>query len=155
MDPVMMPPEKQRYSSKQFEALGRLSPAVAHDINNLLSGILGYSELLGESVAGPLRPHVEEIGKAARRIASLAQILMAFEPKHHGPPEVLDFSRIVREMERFIPHLLGPGIECTIEIEPGLWSVRGEWALTVNVIILLAVEIRDSMPEGGKLRLGI
>jgi two-component system cell cycle sensor histidine kinase/response regulator CckA len=150
----MTPPGKQNHGSKQIEAMGLLAPAVAHDINNLLSGILGYSELLSESAEGQLKLHVEEIVKAARRIASLTRILMAFKPRSFGHPEVLDLGEMIREMERFFPQLLGDRIECSVEMESGLWPVRGEWTRIMQALILLSAEMRDGMPEGGNLRLG-
>ena len=87
-----MPIDQELRHSRQLQMMGQLSEAVAHEMNNQLSGVLGYSELLlEESLADPLIPHVEEIMKAGKRLASLAHLLLIFR-EHEYRPEHFDIN---------------------------------------------------------------
>ncbi len=147
-----MSSEEQLRYSRLLEAFGGLSAEVAHDINNLLSGVLGYSELLlSEPAIDHLKPYIEEISSAGRRIASLVRILMVFNRKYTCHPEILDLNNTIREIERFIIKIIGSGIEFDIETAAELWPVSVDSAQIKQALINLAIDMGDMLPEGGKL----
>jgi two-component system cell cycle sensor histidine kinase/response regulator CckA len=140
--------------SRQLEAIGKLSPAVAHDINNLLSGILGYSQIvLTDPAVGYLKPHVAEIEKAGKRIASLVRILQVFRHRSVYRPETLNLNNVIQEMEKYFPLIIGPQIDfCSVK-DPELWSVRADLAQIRQALISLAIDMPDILPQGGAVSL--
>lgn len=143
--------ERERKNRKQLEAAGKLSAPVAHDINNLLSGILGYCDLIsGEPGAEHLKSHIEEISIAAKRMASMARMLLVFTRKGIPRPEILNANDIIGEIERFILHLAGPGMEFSASEEPALWHVRADSAQLKRALLTLAIGFAELMPKGGK-----
>jgi two-component system, cell cycle sensor histidine kinase and response regulator CckA len=145
--------EQLKYS-KRMEAVGKMSAPVAHDINNLLSGILGYSELLlSECSIGHLKPYIEEISSAGRRIASLARILLVFSRQSITRLEILDLNNLIRETEKFIPYVLGSTIGYSTVKGAELWPVRADAAKIKQVLITLAIDMLEIMPDGGNFTL--
>jgi two-component system cell cycle sensor histidine kinase/response regulator CckA len=144
--------EEQLRQSQKMEAVGRLAGGVAHDFNNLLAVILGHSELLAETTA-PEQVHKrgEQIKKAAEDAANLTRQLLSFSRKQVLAPTVLDVGAVVSEMEDMLHRLLGEDIElCTVfDPEPAL--VRADRGQLQQVIMNLAANARDAMPEGGSL----
>jgi nitrogen-specific signal transduction histidine kinase len=135
---------------KQIEAVGRMSSPVAHDINNLLSGILGYSELLlNESAIEHLKPYIEEISSAGRRIASLARILLIFSRRSISHLEILDLNEVIQETEKFIPCVLGSQIGFSTVKGTELWPVRADSARIKQILFTLAIDMQEIMPGGG------
>ncbi len=142
--------EEERKNSKRLEAAGKLSSPVAHDINNLLSGILGYCDLiLSEPSAEHLKPHIEEITNAGKRMASMARMLLVFTGKGIPRTEMLNANDIIHEIERFILHLVRPGVEFSVVEEPALWQVRADSAQMKRALLTLATDIGERMPKGG------
>jgi hypothetical protein len=136
-----------------LEAIGKLSPVVAHDINNLLSGILGYSQImLSDPAAGNLKPYIEEIEIAGKRIAALARILQVFNQKQIHHAELLDLNLMVQEIEKFIPPIIGPEIHFISIKEPRLWLVRDK-ARIRRQFLALAIDAQDMLSQGGTLTL--
>lgn len=143
--------EREQKNPKQLDAAGKLSAPVAHDINNLLSGILGYCDLIsGEPAAEHLKSHIEEISNAAKRMASMARMLLVFTRKGIAQPEMLNASDIIGEIEQFIIHLAGPRIEFAASEEPALWHVRVDSAQLKRALLTLAIGFGELMPKGGK-----
>ena len=143
--------EKERKNSKQLEAAGKLSAPVAHDINNLLSGILGYCDLiLSEPAAEHLKIHMEEISAAGKRISSMARMLLAFTRKGIPRPELLNANDIIHEIERFILYLVGPEKEFAAAEEPALWHIRADSAQMKRALLTMAIDIGERIPKGGK-----
>ena len=143
--------EKERKNPKQLEAAGKLSTPVAHDINNLLSGILGYCDLVSsEPAAENLKSHIEEISNAAQRMASMARMLLVFTRKGIPHPEILNANDIIGEIKPFIPHLAGPGIEFSASEESAVWYVRADSAQLKRALLTLANGFGELMPKGGK-----
>ncbi len=135
---------------KQIEAIGRLSSPVAHDINNLLSGILGYSELLlSESNIDHLKPYIEEISKASKRIASLTRVLLIFSRKYIGHPEEVDLNSVLLEIEKIVPYVLGPNIRFAVQKGSDLWPLKTDPVKIKQAVITLAIDMRELMPDGG------
>ena len=145
--------EEQLRQSQKMEAVGRLAGGIAHDFNNLLTVIKGYSELMLEDLdnADPLRNEVDEIKKAADRAASLTRQLLAFSRQQVLAPKVVDLNTIVGNMDKLLHRLLGEDIDLFTVLEPGLGRVKADPGQVEQVIMNLAVNARDAMPEGGKL----
>jgi PAS domain S-box-containing protein len=145
--------EAQLRQSQKMEAVGQLAGGVAHDFNNLLTAITGYSELvlMQLSEAEPLYADVKEILGAANRATSLTRQLLAFSRQQVLKPAVLDLNQVVGEMERMLRRLIGENIELITRPGERLAAVRADQGQLEQVIVNLAVNARDAMPEVGKL----
>jgi two-component system, cell cycle sensor histidine kinase and response regulator CckA len=145
--------ERQLQMAAKMEAVGRLSGGIAHDFNNLLGVIIGYAQVLKRSLepASPLFEHAEEIEKAGKRAASLTRQLLAFGRQQILTPTVLDLNALVVGMEKMLPRLLGEDIAVTIRLDPELGTVKADLTQIEQIVMNLAVNARDAMPEGGKL----
>jgi hypothetical protein len=145
--------EEQFRQAQKMEAVGRLAGGVAHDFNNVLGVIIGYAELIrrGSKAAEPLRARVDEILKAAGRAADLTQQLLAFSRKQVLQPKVLDLNAVASEMERMLQRLIGEDVRLITSFEPSLGRVKADPGQLSQIIVNLAVNARDAMPEGGTL----
>ncbi|HWZ28482.1 MAG TPA: response regulator [Gemmatimonadales bacterium] len=145
--------ERQLLQAQKMEAVGRLAGGVAHDFNNMLTAILGYTGLLLEGLPtlSPLRPDIEEIEKAAQRAAGLTRQLLAFSRKQPQEVRVLDLNEQVADMHKLLGRLLGEDIEVVTKVAKALGPVRADASQLEQVIVNLAVNARDAMPEGGRL----
>ena len=149
--------ETQLRHAQRMEAIGRLAGGVAHDFNNLLAAILGHSELMiGRLEAShPLRRSAEEVQKAAVRGAMLTRQLLAFGRRDMLTLQVLDLNAVVEGMDGMLRRLIGEDIE--LESIHGLQPVRvrADRGQLEQVIVNLAVNARDAMPQGGKLTINV
>jgi two-component system cell cycle sensor histidine kinase/response regulator CckA len=147
--------ERQLRTAQKMEAIGRLSGGIAHDFNNHLGVIIGYSRVLKRQLGenNPLTEHALEIEKAGQRAASLTKQLLAFSRQQVLTPAVLSLNTLASEMDRMLPRLLGENIEVSLELDPELGSVKADQGQIEQVIMNLAVNARDAMPEGGKLKI--
>ena len=145
--------EERLIQSQRLEAVGRLAGGVAHDFNNLLTVILGYSTmlLLRLPEGDALTKKVREIQRAGERAAALTHQLLAFSRRQVLVPRILDLGAIVRDMESMLRRLLGDDIELTTGVDPDLDRVRADPGQIEQVVVNLAVNARDAMPEGGRL----
>ena len=145
--------EQQFLQAQKMEAVGRLAGGVAHDFNNALGVITGYSELLQLALpeGETLRKQAEEIQKAGRRAASLTRQLLAFSRKQTIQPVVLDLNSIVTDIEKMLRRLIGEDIDLVIVGDPELKRVKADRGQIEQVLMNLAVNARDAMPQGGKL----
>lgn len=145
--------ELQLRQAQKMEAVGRLAGGIAHDFNNLLMVISGYSEFLLERI-GPdpqLRGPAEEISNATQRATSLTRQLLAFSRKQMLAPKVLDLNEVVTENLKMLTRMIGEDIDLVMVPGPGLGAVRADPGQIDQVIMNLAVNARDAMPQGGKL----
>jgi two-component system cell cycle sensor histidine kinase/response regulator CckA len=143
--------EERLAQAEKMEAIGRLAGGVAHDFNNLLTVISGYAEIL------LARPHVEgreqlsEIAHAAEQAAGLTRSLLAFSRRQVLHPRVLDVNEIVAGMEPIVQRIIGDDVSVGVRLAPGLSPVEADQAQLERVILNLAANARDAMPDGGRL----
>ena len=145
--------EEQLRQAQKMEAVGQLAGGVAHDFNNLLTAILGYCNLMLDDLSqdDPKRPDLEEIKSAGERAAALTRQLLAFSRRQMLQPQIVDLNALVRQMEKLLRRLISEDVELVTELGPALPSVRVDPASLEQVIVNLAVNSRDAMPEGGRL----
>jgi two-component system, cell cycle sensor histidine kinase and response regulator CckA len=144
--------ETQLRLSQRMEAIGRLAGGIAHDFNNVLTVVQGNVQLLLLDMQNEtLRGNVEEIGSASKRAAGLTRQLLAFSRQQVLRPKVLDLARIVHEMEEMLRRLIGEHIELSVLGDRELGYVEADPAQIGQVVMNLAVNARDAMPDGGKL----
>jgi two-component system cell cycle sensor histidine kinase/response regulator CckA len=145
--------EDQLRQAQKMEAVGQLAGGIAHDFNNLLMAIMSNAELAGLELRpdAPAHPHIEEIKSASRRARALTQQLLAFSRKQMLQPRVLDMNTVVRDAEQILRRLIGENISMAVELETSLGQVRADPGQLAQVLINLAVNARDAMPQGGQL----
>jgi signal transduction histidine kinase/CheY-like chemotaxis protein len=137
--------------SARLEAVGRLAGGVAHDFNNLIMIIKGYSEMLLDSATPDSRPQIEEIKRAGDRASALTRQLLAFSRKQILEPQILDPNQIVKNMVKMLQVLIGEDIELVTSLSTGIGRVQADPGQLEQVVMNLAVNARDAMPTGGKL----
>jgi signal transduction histidine kinase/ActR/RegA family two-component response regulator len=135
----------------RLEAVGRLAGGVAHDFNNLVMIVKGYSDMLMDSVPAESRPHLEEIKKAGDRATALIRQLLAFSRKQALQPQVIDPNHVVRNMVKMLRVLLGEDIDLITNLSDQALRVLVDPGQMEQVIMNLAVNARDAMAHGGKL----
>ena len=144
--------ETQLRQAQKMEAVGRLAGGIAHDFNNLLTAISGYSEFLIEGLDdGRLRRHADEIRKAAARAASLTGQLLAFSRRQVLQPRALDLNAVVSDMDMMLRRLIGEDVELVALLDPNVGPVQADPTQVEQVIVNLAVNARDAMPNGGSV----
>jgi len=145
--------ESHLAQAQKLESVGQLAAGIAHDFNNLLQAIHGYAELLGRSLpdGDPCRTDLDEILRAADRAAELTRQLVAFSRRQILRPRVLDPAEVVEGIVPMLRRLLGEHIALITHKEPGLGHVKADSSQLEQVIVNLAVNARDAMPEGGQL----
>jgi PAS domain S-box-containing protein len=148
--------QEQLLHAQKMEAVGRLAGGVAHDFNNLITVINGFGELLLDSFSGqdPRRSDAEEIRKAGERAACLTRQLLAFSRKHVTQAQILDLNSVVRDIETMLRRLVREDVQMEVELAPDLDRIRADRGQMEQVLINLAVNARDAMPTGGRLRIG-
>jgi len=146
--------EQQLRQAHKMEAVGRLAGGVAHDFNNLLTIIRGHGDLLIErsKMDDSQRRSIEQIQKAADRAVSLTRQLLAFSRMQVLQPRVLDLNAVVADMGKMLPRLIGEHIQYSFQPSPELAPVKADPGQIEQVIMNLAVNARDAMPEGGALQ---
>jgi PAS domain S-box-containing protein len=139
--------------TQRLEAVGRLASGVAHDFNNMLTVIGGFSELVKEGLGKehPLQDDVAEIIKAGRQAAGLTRQLLAFSRQQVLQPRIVCINDVVTEMATMVQRLVGNRIELIISLDPDLGSIMADPSQIEQVILNLCVNARDAMPDGGRL----
>jgi signal transduction histidine kinase len=149
--------EEQLRQSQKMEAVGRLAGGIAHDFNNLLTVISGHAQLLLDELPkeSPARREAHTIAKATDRAANLTAGLLSFSRKQVANPRVLDLVEIIQSMSGLLRRMLGEHIAITLHTATGLGRVRADASHIEQVVMNLAVNARDAMPEGGQLTFGL
>ncbi len=145
--------EEQYRQAQKMEAVGRLAAGIAHDFNNLLTAINGFATLIQTelSSADPLQELVEKILHSGQRAAELVRQLLAFSRKQAVKPQILNLNTIVSNMDKMLRRIIGDHIELETILAPDLWSVRADASQLEQIIVNLAVNASDAMPDGGRL----
>lgn len=139
--------------AERLESVGRLAGGIAHDFNNLLTVIQGYVELSQATVADgdPLHANLREVGHASESAARLTRQLLAFSRQQIIAPRPLDLNAVVTRITGMLQRLIGEHIQLDVITEPALGTVRFDPGQAEQVLVNLAVNARDAMPEGGRL----
>ncbi len=147
--------DMQLRQSLKMEAIGRLAGGVAHDFNNVLTAIFGYADLLldGFDANHPSRSDVLEIKKAAERAANLTRQLLAFSRKQVLQTRPVDLNEVVHTMAPLLARLVGEDIQLEIAVDPALDVVHADPSQLDQVLMNLAANARDAMPDGGRLKI--
>jgi len=145
--------EQQLRQAQKMEAIGQLTGGIAHDFNNMLTVIIGYSELMLQRLKAddPLRSEVEQVTEAGVRASLLTRQLLAFSRKQVLQPRVLDLNAVLTNMDRMLQRLIDENIDLVTMPSPGLGRVHADPGQIEQIIMNLAVNARDAMPQGGKL----
>lgn len=145
--------ELQIAQSQKMQAIGQLAGGIAHDFNNMLTAIIGFSDFLLQNhrPTDPAFKDIMNIKQNANRAAGLVRQLLAFSRQQTLRPQVLQPGELVSELSALLSRLLGENIELQLEQSRDLWPVKADQHQLEQVIINLAVNARDAMPDGGKL----
>ena len=147
--------QEQLRQSQKMEAIGRLAGGIAHDFNNLLTIIKGYTQLLLIELkeSGSLKNNLEEIKRASERAADLIRQLLAFSRRQILEMKVLDLNNILKNLDKMLHRVIGEDIELVTILAEDLGRVKTDPGQIEQVVLNLAVNARDAMPDGGKLTL--
>ncbi len=145
--------EVQLRQAQKMEAVGTLAGGIAHDFNNLLTAILGNAALLLDSLPpnDPNREDVKEIKKAGERAAALTRQILTFSRHQVVEPKVLDLNEVVADTSRMLQRVIGADIELTLRLGENVGHVRADPTQITQILVNLAANARDAMPEGGYL----
>jgi two-component system cell cycle sensor histidine kinase/response regulator CckA len=149
--------EEQYRQSQKVESIGQLAGGIAHDFNNLLTAIQGYCELLSEDL-GPDSPHLADLGeihRASDRAAALTRQLLAFSRRQILEPRVLDLRDSLRGLESMLRRLIGEHLNVVFRTTDESARVKADPGQIEQVILNLALNARDAMPQGGSLTIGV
>jgi|GEM_PF-1576686 len=142
----------QLRQAQKMEAIGRLAGGIAHDFNNMLTGILGFAQLLSDSLENdPRAADVDEIIRTSERAAALIRQLLAFSRKQVHQPRVLQINETIAESQRMLSRVIGAHIELVVRLGPELGLVSVDPIQLDQVLMNLAANASDAMPDGGLL----
>jgi len=147
--------EEQVRHAQKMESIGRLAGGVAHDFNNLLTVMLGFTSAAKENLpeGDPGRADLAEVEEAGAKAAALTRQLLAFARRQVTEPRTLDLNAVTLGMEKMLRRLIGEHIELHTRLSDGLWTVLADPGQIEQVIVNLAVNGRDAMPQGGTLQI--
>jgi len=145
--------EEQFIEAQKMEVVGQLASGVAHDFNNILAVIIGYSALMKDAL-GPDHPqhkHAEEVWHAAEQATGLTRQLLVFSRKQKVQPVVLDLNEVVEDLDKMLRRLINENVGLTMALGKKIGRVRADAGYVGQVLINLVVNARDAMPNGGRL----
>jgi len=140
---------------QRLVGLGRLAGGIAHDFNNLLEVILSYSSLVADELEDRpgVREDVREIERAAQRAVALTGRLLRLDRTPGAPGQPVNLSDVVRDLEPWLTRTLGEDVAVVTRLHPELWNLHGDAGRLEQVLVNLALNARDAMPEGGRLEI--
>jgi nitrogen-specific signal transduction histidine kinase/FixJ family two-component response regulator len=148
--------QAQLLRTQRLESLGTLAGGIAHDLNNVLTPILMATGMLDKRIADEAsRQLLATIDASASRGADLVRRILAFARGAEGPRVVVDVARVVQEVLKLVEETFPPSIRIACEVDPGLWSVRGDATHLHQLLLNLCVNARDAMLGGGKLAIAV
>ncbi len=147
--------EEQLFQSQKMEAIGRLAGGIAHDFNNLLTAIIGYTDIIARDaeVKAKHRSYVDEIKKSAERAATLTQQLLAFSRKQIMQPKVMNLNTMLKNTKNMLQRMIGEDIAFKLTMGDSIGMIKVDPGKIEQVVINLAVNARDAMPNGGTLEI--
>jgi len=147
--------QSQLLQAQKMEAIGRLTAGIAHDFNNLLTAINGFAELLQHRMPAdnPYQKMVSQIAASGQRAADLVRQLLVFSRPQTVEAGPLNLNAAITELDKMLRRIIGEDIEIALSLDPDLWPANIDPAKLEQIIINLAVNARDAMPQGGKLTL--
>jgi two-component system cell cycle sensor histidine kinase/response regulator CckA len=147
--------EEELYQARKMEAIGRLAGGVAHDFNNLITGIIGVSEEVYDNLPqdDAMRSDVIEIIKAANRAADLTKQLLAFGRRQIASPQVVNLNTVIVDLSPMMRRLIGADVELSLHLAPDLGNIKIDPAQLEQILINLVMNARDAMPSGGTIRI--
>jgi PAS domain S-box-containing protein len=145
--------EERLRQAQRMEAVGTLAGGVAHEVNNMMTAVLGFGEyaLRGLTPERPERADVEEMVKAGRRAAGITQQLLAFSRRQMLTPQVIDPNAVVADIAQMLMRLLNADIELSLRLDPRIGRIRADRGQIEQVLVNLALNARDAMLSGGRL----
>jgi PAS domain S-box-containing protein len=154
----LMAAEETLRQAQKMEAVGQLTGGIAHDFNNMLQGISGGLDLMQRRIeqgrAAEVGRFVEATRQTVERAAALTHRLLAFARRQTLDPKPVDVDAMTQGMEELIRRTAGPGIQVELRLKDGSWAVQCDPNQLENVLLNLAINARDAMPEGGRLTIG-
>jgi hypothetical protein len=137
----------------RLEAIGRLAGGIAHDLNNMLVAIMGFSDLLAQSFEpdDPRRDDVDQINRAAAQSATLTQQLLAFARRELIQPRQMDLNRLVRHAAGMLRPVVGENIELAVRLSPEVGGIHADPPRVEQIVMNLVLNARDAMPQGGRV----
>jgi two-component system cell cycle sensor histidine kinase/response regulator CckA len=148
--------EAQLRQAQKMEAVGRLAGGVAHDFNNMLSVILGYTGIVIPRLPpGEIRTHLEEVRRAGERATDLTRQLLAFSRSQMLRPRVVELGAVVRDLQKMLERLLGEDVALSLVLRPGAGRVHADPTQISQIVMNLAVNAKDAMPRGGELTIEV
>jgi PAS domain S-box-containing protein len=145
--------EEQYYQAQKMEAIGQLTAGIAHDFNNLLTAINGFAELgrMQLSPEDPTQEMLDRILYSGQRAARLVSQLLAFSRKQIIEPQLLELNFVVAKMSKILERIIGENINLQTNFDSDLWLIKTDPSQIEQILVNLAVNARDAMPDGGKL----
>src|SRR5581483_7253358 len=145
--------EEHLRQAQRMEAIGRVAGGVAHEINNMMTVILGFCTFLTKSLeeGDPRHQDVAQIARAADRAAEVSRQLLAFSRRQLLQPKVLELNTVLLDLESVLRRLMGEDRDLVLRLAPQLGWVRTDRTQLEQVILNLALNARDAMPHGGRL----
>lgn len=147
--------ENQLQQAQKMEAVGMLAGGVAHDFNNILTVISGYADVLLETIdtSDPAYSDLTEISRAAARGSSVTRQLLTFSRQEVTEPRSLNLNDVVSNIDKLLHRVIGANIELRLKLDQDIWNIKADPGHIEQMIVNLAINARDAMPEGGLLRI--
>lgn len=145
--------EKQFYQRQKMETIGSLACRVAHDLNNYLTAIMGFTELAMQDLGmeHPVYKTLDKVLATSYRASNIVKQLLVFSRNQQTEPKIISLNHIITGMEPMLKEIIGKDIELTMKLENGLKNIKADTCLIEQVIVNMVVNAKEAMPKGGAL----